>query len=200
VAQLVEQASSRTFSHSQGQKLLLPQRNKSLLSALRNSMQKSGHGILHLNGGPSSVQLRGLEDMSRGWTFRALTFASIMAGTFATAQNGRAGEIAYERPDYSVTTHLQRLGEDAQEGSALAQYVLGAMYQLGEIVPQDYTEAAKWISRAADQGLAIAQFALGRMYALGQGVPEDPVRAHMWFTASVYCLAQSHSRSGRPSK
>ena len=125
-----------------------------------------------------------------GWTFRALTFASIMAGTFATAQNGRAGEIAYERPDYSATTHLQRLGEDAQEGSALAQYVLGAMYQLGEIVPQDYTEAAKWISRAADQGLAIAQFALGRMYALGQGVPEDPVRAHMWFSLSAGRAAQ----------
>jgi TPR repeat protein len=70
---------------------------------------------------------------------------------------------------------LQRLREDADEGSAFAQFVLGAMYHLGEVVPQDYTESAKWISRAADQGFVIAQFAFGEMYALGQGVPEDAV-------------------------
>ena len=123
-------------------------------------------------------------------TFRALTFASLMVATLATAYNARALEGTHERPDYSATTHLQRLREDADEGSALAQFVLGAMYQLGEIVPQDYTEAAKWISRAADQGLAVAQFALGEMYALGQGVPEDAVRAHMWFSLSAAQAAQ----------
>jgi TPR repeat protein len=61
-----------------------------------------------------------------------------------------------------------------------AQYVLGALYQLGEAVPQDHGEAVKWFSHAADQGLTVAQFALGRMYAFGHGVPEDIVRAHMW--------------------
>jgi TPR repeat protein len=59
------------------------------------------------------------------------------------------------------------------------------MYQLGEAVPQDYTEAAKWLHRAADQGLAVAQFALGGMYANGQGMPEDVVRAHMWLDLSA---------------
>jgi hypothetical protein len=53
------------------------------------------------------------------------------------------------------------------------------MYQLGEAVPRDHTEAAKWLHRAADQGLALAQFVLGGMYVNGQGVPEDVVRAHM---------------------
>jgi uncharacterized protein len=62
---------------------------------------------------------------------------------------------------------------------------MGTMYQLGEIVPQDYAEAAKWIGRAADQGLALAQFALGGMYVLGKGVPEDAVRAHMWFSLAA---------------
>jgi TPR repeat protein len=124
-------------------------------------------------------------------TFRASMFACLMVATLVPAHTAQAIESAHERAVYSVTTQqLQRLREDADEGSALAQFVLGAIYQLGEIVPQDYTEAAKWMSRAADQGLAIAQFALGGMYTLGQGVPEDAVRAHMWFSLSGARAAQ----------
>ena len=123
-------------------------------------------------------------------TFRALTFACLMVATLVPAHIARAIESAHERPQFSAVEDLQRFREDAEEGSALAQFLTGAMYQLGEIVPQDYTEAAKWMSRAADQGLAMAQFALGRMYALGQGVPEDPVRAHMWFSLSAGRAAQ----------
>ena len=74
-------------------------------------------------------------------------------------------------------SHLARLHQDAEQGSPLAQYLLGAFYQLGEAIPQDYAEAANWYGRAADQGLAVAQFALGAMYARGEGVPEDVVRA-----------------------
>src|SRR6266478_5119447 len=85
-----------------------------------------------------------------------------LAGTVAAepidnvdASHGRAG--------HSATEHLPRLYKDADQGSALAQYLLGALYQLGEIVPQDHAEAVKWFRRAADQGLAVAQFALGGM-------------------------------------
>ena len=73
----------------------------------------------------------------------------------------------------------------------MAQFVLGAMYHLGEVVPQDYTESAKWIGRAADQGFVVAQFAVGEMYALGQGVPEDAVLAHKWFNLSGAQAARS---------
>lgn len=116
--------------------------------------------------------------------FRASAFACLMFATLVPAYTARALEATHERPDYSVTQQLQRLREDADEGSAMAQFVLGAMYHLGEVVPQDYTESAKWISRAADQGFVVAQFALGEMYALGQGVPEDAVLAHKWFNLS----------------
>ena len=88
------------------------------------------------------------------------------------------------------TKQLQRLRQDADGGSRLAQYLLGVMFQLGEIVPQDHAEAAKWVYRAADQGLAVAQFVLGEMYASGQGVPEDIVRAHMWLNLSEAQAAQ----------
>jgi uncharacterized protein len=118
-------------------------------------------------------------------TFRGLAFACLMFATLVPAYTARALEGTHERPDYSVTQQLQRLREDADEGSAFAQFVLGAMYHLGEVVPQDYTESAKWISRAADQGFVVAQVALGEMYALGQGVPEDAVLAHKWFNLSA---------------
>jgi TPR repeat protein len=116
--------------------------------------------------------------------FRAVLFAWPLVATFTAADPAGAVDDANDEPRHPATAHLQRLREHADEGSALAQYVLGAMYQLGEVVPQDYTEAAKWFRRAADQDLAVAQFALGEMYALGQGVPEDIVHAHMWLDLS----------------
>jgi TPR repeat protein len=91
---------------------------------------------------------------------------------------------------YSATGHLPRLHQDADQGSPLAQYVLGALYQLGEVVPQDHGEAVKWLRRAADQGLAVAQFVLGEVYAFGQGVPEDMVRAYMWLDLAGAQAAQ----------
>jgi hypothetical protein len=56
----------------------------------------------------------------------ALLLACLMMGTFATTHAVRAAEIAYERTDSSASKQLQRLRDDAQDGSALAQYVLGA--------------------------------------------------------------------------
>ena len=69
----------------------------------------------------------------------------------------------------------------ADQGDALAQGSLGAMYAEGRGVPQDDGEAAAWFRRAADQGRATAQYNLGVMYAEGRGVPQGYVFAHMWF-------------------
>jgi TPR repeat protein len=54
------------------------------------------------------------------------------------------------------------------------------MYDNGQGVPQDYTEAMKWYRLAADQGNASAQNNLGAMYGDGQGVPQDYIQAHKW--------------------
>ena len=126
-------------------------------------------------------------------TLRTVLFTWFMVVTFAAT--AAAGPIdnanaSHDRAGYSATEHLQRLHQEADQGSPLAQYVLGALYQLGEVVPQDHAEAVKWLRRAADQGLAVAQFVLGEKYALGQGVPEDNVRAHMWLSLSGAQAAQ----------
>ena len=69
----------------------------------------------------------------------------------------------------------------AEAGDAKAQNSLGAMYDNGRGVAQDYAAAASWYRKAADQGYAKAQFSLGQMYRQGQGVAQDYVQAHEWF-------------------
>ena len=78
-------------------------------------------------------------------------------------------------PDFKET--LQAAGQ----GYAKAQFNLGLMYNNGQGVRQDYTQAVQWCRRAAEQGHAGAQFNLGVMYAEGRGVRQDLALAQEWF-------------------
>ena len=73
----------------------------------------------------------------------------------------------------------------AEQGYAQAQHNLGAIYDNGSGVPQDYAEAVKWYRKAAEQGHASAQKELGNMYAYGLGVPQDYVQAHKWYNLAA---------------
>lgn len=81
--------------------------------------------------------------------------------------------------------YLSNPGEclaEAEKGNAIAQFILGFMYENGEGVVQDYKQAEKWYHEAADQGDVDAQFRLGEMYGDGDlGVAQDYVMSHMWF-------------------
>ena len=80
-----------------------------------------------------------------------------------------AGE-AYLRKDYAVAfagfRPLAALGDPA------AQFILGIMYDFGNGVPENDTEAIRWYRRAAEQGNAKAQGMLERMNAKEERVPE----------------------------
>ena len=73
----------------------------------------------------------------------------------------------------------------AEKGHAAAQLRLGAMYNNGEGVLQDYKEALKWYLLAAEQGNNSAQNNLGLMYEYGDGVIQDKVYAHMWYNIAA---------------
>jgi hypothetical protein len=62
----------------------------------------------------------------------------------------------------------------------MAQFMLGDLYDKGQGVPQNYTQAARWYSRAAEQGNAEAQYILGDSYCVGHGVPQDYAEAYFW--------------------
>jgi uncharacterized protein len=72
----------------------------------------------------------------------------------------------------------------AAHGDALAQLLLGLMYDEGKGTSQDFVESVKWYRRSAELRNASAQNNLGFMYAQGQGVLKDYVIAHMWFNLS----------------
>jgi TPR repeat protein len=99
--------------------------------------------------------------------------APLAAGPFEDAN------AAYRDGDYATALRLYR--PLADQGNDDAQAALGAMYELGYGVTQDFTAALTWFRKAADQGNDDAQAALGAMYELGYGVPQDYVQAHMWF-------------------
>ena len=73
----------------------------------------------------------------------------------------------------------------AERGEAPAQTRLGFMFETGQGVPQNYTEAAYWYRRAAEQGDPNAQYLLGNSFNLGKGVPIDWVQAYIWFNLSA---------------
>ena len=58
---------------------------------------------------------------------------------------------------------------------------------------KEYTEATKWIRKAAEQGHPDAQFLLGTCYENGEGVPQNHTEAAKWFRKAAdqgYALAQ----------
>jgi TPR repeat protein len=94
-----------------------------------------------------------------------------------------AGMDAYDRGDYATALHEWR--PLAEQGNADAQNNLGAMYDDGHGVPQDYGQARLWYEKAAAQGYANAQSNLAVLYDDGDGVPQDFVQAHKWYSLAA---------------
>ncbi|MEQ6340919.1 MAG: sel1 repeat family protein [Gammaproteobacteria bacterium] len=80
---------------------------------------------------------------------------------------------------------IESLKELAAQGDAAAQLGVGAMYAIGQDVPQDFAEAVKWYRKAAEQGNSGGQFSLGLMYQNGRGVSKDFVQAHKWLNLAA---------------
>ena len=116
---------------------------------------------------------------SRFFALIAALLLSVMGAPPVAAQTFEEAAAAYERGDFS--TAFQGFRIYAEQGEAVAQRILGAMYDKGEGVPQDHAEAARWYRRAAEQGDAAAQNNLGAMYDKGEGVPQDHAEAVRWY-------------------
>jgi len=101
------------------------------------------------------------------------------------AELPHAGDAAECTRDALSLSHFGRDFEAclglAKEGSPLAQYNLGEMYNRGLGVPLDYAEGSVWLRRAADQGFAPAQTALGYMFQQGQGMSVNQAEAAEWY-------------------
>jgi uncharacterized protein len=116
-------------------------------------------------------------------TFKAAIAALIFAVGFAgSAAAGPLMDI--------FITEVGKARPLAEQGHAPSQNILGAMYEHGWGVTQDYQAAVNWYSKAAAQDFAGAQFRLGVMYEKGLGVPRDDATAMSWYRKAA---AQGHT-------
>ena len=100
--------------------------------------------------------------------------------------------VAFQ-PGPAEAQDIEEIRQAAEQGVAMAQFNLGVMYDRGEGVPEDDSEAVEWYRKAAEQGLPGAQYNLGLMYANGEGVPEDDQEAVKWYRKAAeqgYAKAQ----------
>jgi TPR repeat protein len=108
---------------------------------------------------------------------------TLLVGTPAFSADFQKGLTAAQSGDFA--TALREWKPLAEQGNAVAQTLLGVMYDKGDGVPQDDKTAVKWYKLAAEQGVARAQYNLGLMYGLGRGVIQDNVYAHMWWNIAA---------------
>lgn len=85
---------------------------------------------------------------------------------------------AIAAPD--TRTGIEKTKAFALQGDAKAQGLLGLAYFMGNGVPRDFAEAAKWATKAAEQGDALAQGLVGLMYLMGDGMPQNSAEAEKW--------------------
>jgi TPR repeat protein len=91
------------------------------------------------------------------------------------------GMEAYRQSDYQTALREFKAVED----DAKAQYMIGVIYEKGQGVTIDHTEAAGWYRKAADKGNPAAQYRLGRYYERGLGVEESREEAIKWYKKSA---------------
>jgi hypothetical protein len=119
-----------------------------------------------------------------------------LAAMFSVVSNSTAWadcDVAFESlesGDYELALH--HLLPCAEAGDPIAQFNLGLMYDLGDGVPQDDAEAARWYRRAAEQGVVEAQNNVGHMHANGEGVLQDDVEALRWYRMAA---DQGHAKA-----
>ena len=113
------------------------------------------------------------------------------------------GLAAYIADDHATAMWPLRMAADG--GHAVAQLLLGFMFDRGRCVPKDYAQAANWYKLVADQNYAEAQFFLGLKCECGQGTPQDLVQKRTcgWTypgpAASICLTWRTHSLSATTS-
>lgn len=80
--------------------------------------------------------------------------------------------------------------QKAEQGNALAEAQVGAMYQLGRNgVEKDAQLSAEWMLKAAKQGLVEAEVFMAALYDRGLGVKQSVSTATQWYEKAA---AQKH--------
>ena len=96
----------------------------------------------------------------------------------STSDSCMSGGMAWYR-----TTPKRPAGTDGEPNRVIQplKKASGALYEHGNGVVQDFSQALHWYRMAAQQGAPSAQYLLGKMYEYGRGVAQDYSEAARWF-------------------
>jgi TPR repeat protein len=87
--------------------------------------------------------------------------------------------------------------QGAQRGEFSAEHVLGLLFEFGQGVPKNATQAVAWYRKAAERGFAVSQTALGNSYTNGFAVQRDYAQAANWYLkAAGQGFAEAQSKLG----
>ncbi len=81
----------------------------------------------------------------------------------------------------NYNTALQIFLGRAKNGLSSSQFQLGKMYQNGQGVVKDDSQAIYWYTQAAEQGHIDAAFNLGWLYGNGDSTVQDKAQAFKWY-------------------
>jgi localization factor PodJL len=96
-----------------------------------------------------------------------------------------APAAAPPRQQTASVAPLDRVTALANSGNAKAETIVGLKYLDGNGVPENDSEAAKWLDKAAQQGQPVAEYRLGTLYERGRGVPADQAKAMKLYLAAA---------------
>lgn len=86
--------------------------------------------------------------------------------------------LAYERGEFSKAYEIA--APMAEQGSTLAQNLLGLLFENGQGVPRSSSEAVKWFEKSARGGNVMAQVNLARVLLQGRPAPAAAQHALNW--------------------
>jgi len=103
-----------------------------------------------------------------------------------------ASVAAFQKKDFQQA--FAACYDDAKRGELRCQSQIAFLYENGNGLKQDYSEALKWHRLAAEQGNIYSQSELGRMYLNGIGTEKNESEALKWFKLAAekgYVSAQN---------
>ena len=109
---------------------------------------------------------------------------AIYSHAYGGKKAGAFEEAAWHHQIHSPDPWRYELGairEKALMGEAEAELYLGIFHANGNLVEQDYREAARWFALAAEHGNPTAMRNLALLYDCGIGVERDYAQAVKWY-------------------
>jgi len=96
--------------------------------------------------------------------------------------------------------YLQLLKDNAQNGSATEQYILGRKYILGNGTVKDPYKGLQWLKKAAKNNYTPASLYLGNIYEQGTGLDQNFIKAVQWYKKAAEQGSESASMKISPLK